>query len=905
MRLEPGQELSHYRLVEKIGEGGMGVVWSAKDTVLKRTVAIKILPDAFSQDRERLGRFEREARALASLNHPNISSIYGLEKADSLRFLVLEYVPGVTLAERLRNGPLPMPEALRLSGQVARGMEAAHREGVMHRDLKPENVKVTPDGQAKVLDFGLAKAFENPAEALSKATTELFAGTREHTIIGTVPYMSPEQASGGPLDKRTDVWSFGCVLYEMLTGRRVFARDTVSSTLAAIQGQEPDWNRLPADTSPRVRELLGRCLRKDPERRLRDLGDASIEIEDALAGREWMTATGSRIVHPTRRSIASRWLAAAGLILLALAVGVGVRFLWPSSLEPTRVRTLTFSGRDWEPSASPDGRLIAFTSDRDRRSRIWIKQLSGGGEEPLTDGSDSLPRFSPDGSTLLFVRDEGPVRSVYRQALVGGQARKLVEDALEAAWSPDGQQIAFIRSKSLEGRRLGSIGVADAQEGGERVLMQSGDLLYGLRWSPDGDTIIAVAASVTGNVPEYHLVLVDPRNGQLDRHRPEPVSGALSAPVWTGNGELIFARAGSLLGDQGDTLSRVVRYDLETGDETTLFWAERLFASVGFGANFTRIDVVRSETLVLHQVAAKQMLRKAAVRPGALPSPGEILTRGDGRDRQPVYSPDSTKILFSSNRTGNLDLWMLNVETGALRQLTDDAAQDWDPGFTPDGRQIVWASSRTGHLEVWISQVDGSGARQLTRDGVDAENPTVTADGEWIVYWSGHPDKLGVWKIRPDGSDASHVVEGPYFASDTSPDGRYAAYLSTEPDNLRNRIHVVDLQEGEVVPFLIDVPYSLRAGSIDFGRLRWLPGGSAIAYIGVDGQDRTGIYAQDFVPGEDTVHTRRPLAGFSPDFLTESFGISPDGSQIILAGLEQSYRLMLAEGVKGVEPPRR
>ena len=885
----------------------MGVVWSAEDTVLKRTVAIKILPDAFARDRERLGRFEREAQLLASLNHPNIAAIHGLEQADSIRFLVLEHVPGETLAERLASGALPPEETLKLGGQLAHAMEAAHARGILHCDLKPANIKVTPEGKVKVLDFGLAKAFDDPSapKNVSQASTELFAGTREHVIMGTAPYMSPEQASGGPLDKRTDVWSFGCVLYEMLTGRGVFVRDTVSSTLAAIQGQEPDWNQLPAATPARVRELLARCLRKDPERRLCDLGDARIEIEDALAGREWLTATESRAALPARRSAASRWLAAAVLILLGVAVGIGLGQRRTSSVavDPVRVRTLTFSGHDREPSASPDGRLIAFTSDRDGRSRIWIKQLSGGGEEPLTDGPDSLPRFSPDGSTLLFLRDKGSVRSVYRQALVGGEARKLVEDALEAAWSPDGRQIAFIRLKSVEGRRLGSIGVADSQEGGERVLMQSESYLYlyGLRWSPDGDTVIA--SSVTDNILEYHLILVDPRNGQVERHQPGPVSGPISAAVWTANGELIFARAGSLLGDQGDALSRVVRYDVETGDETTLFWAQHLFPSAAARIHSTRIDVVRSETLVFHQVAVRQILREAAVRTGTPPSPGEVLTRGHGRDRQPVYSPDGTRILFSSNRTGNLDLWMLDVETGALRQLTDDAVQDWDPGFTPDGRQIVWSSNRTGPMEIWISDVDGSGARQLTRDGVDAQNPTATADGEWIVYRGTHLDKFGVWKIRPDGSDATHVVEGAYFGPDTSPDGRYAAYRSSEPDKLRNLIHVVDLQKGEVVRFLIEVPYSLGAGGITFGRMRWLPDGSGIAYVGVDEQNRTGIYAQDFIPGEDTAHTRRPLAGFSPDFITESFGISPDGSRIVLAGLEQSYRLMLAEGT-GVEPPR-
>jgi Tol biopolymer transport system component len=273
------------------------------------------------------------------------------------------------------------------------------------------------------------------------------------------------------------------------------------------------------------------------------------------------------------------------------------------------------------------------------------------------------------------------------------------------------------------------------------------------------------------------------------------------------------------------------------------------------------------------------------------------LTRTEGRDRQPIYAPDGRQVVFSSNRSGNLDLWSIDPANGQMRQLTDDAAQDWDPGFSPDGRHLVWSSDRGGHLEIWIANADGSAARQLTQDGVDAENPTVTRDGQWVVYWSANPEKIGVWKIRVDGSEATRLAEGAYLQPDVSPDGRYAAFISMELDNLRNRIYVVDVERAEMVPFEIEVRTPLRAGNMIYGRLHWLPDGSGLAYIGVDENNRSGVFAQDFVPGRDTSGTRRKLAGFSPDFRSESFGIAPDGSELVLSTLEQTEALVLAEGV--------
>ena len=347
MALSPGGMLSHYRLVEKIGEGGMGVVWSADDTVLGRQVAIKVLPDDFAHDQERLARFKQEARLLAALNHPNIAAIYGLEESDSVRYLVLELVPGLTLAERLARGPMPVDEALNLCGQIAEALEAAHEKGIIHRDLKPGNIKVTQGSKVKVLDFGLAKAFkaEEADGDLSHSPTLTSPPTREGVLLGTAAYMSPEQARGKPLDKRTDIWSFGVVVYELLTGKRAFPGETMADSVASIIERHPDYDTLPPDVPPSIHRLVRRCLEKDQRERLRDIGDARIEIKQALATppndayRKTYEPPASRTEavpvpgeqENRRRQEQIEGYKVSGLITAAAGIGVGTwfYFLYP------------------------------------------------------------------------------------------------------------------------------------------------------------------------------------------------------------------------------------------------------------------------------------------------------------------------------------------------------------------------------------------------------------------------------------------------------------------------------------------------------------------------------------------------------------------------------------------------
>jgi dipeptidyl aminopeptidase/acylaminoacyl peptidase len=378
-------------------------------------------------------------------------------------------------------------------------------------------------------------------------------------------------------------------------------------------------------------------------------------------------------------------------------------------------------------------------------------------------------------------------------------------------------------------------------------------------------------------------------------------AGGMTGLTWTGKDETILvAQSASLIGDQSGALSRVLLHDLRTREERTLFWAPNLYPSAGPYASFT---ILEPGVLVYDESPVTQSLVEFSIE-GGFAEAGHQWARGNARDRQPSYSPDGRSIIFSSNRSGNLDLWVLSTETGTVRQLTDDAAQDWDPGFSPDGESIVWSSDRSGNLEAWIANKDGSGARQLTDDGRDAENPTVTPDG-WVLYWSAHPEKRGVWKIRTDGTEATRLIEGSYNITDVSPDGRFCAFVLNDLSNFRATLHFVNVETGELDPVRIELAVRVGSSAIGWGRPRWTPDGKAIAFVGENEDGLTGIFVQDFVPGKDTSATRRRLAGFSPDYISESFDISPDGKRLTLAVLNETFNIMIAEDVPGVVPPAR
>ena len=870
----------------------MGEVYRARDTRLGREVAVKVLPAELAQDEDRRRRFEQEARSASALNHPSIVVLYDVGSSDGRFFIAMELVEGETLRERLSGGPLPVRRALEIAGQIADGLAKAHSAGIVHRDLKPENVIVSSDGFAKILDFGLAKLVEPPGEDGSLMPTA--AGTAPGVVMGTVGYMSPEQASGRPVDFRSDQFSFGSILYEMLSGRRAFARESGTETLAAILRDDPPSlsTESPAPPVP-VRWIVERCLAKDARERYASTSDLARDIKvlrehlSELSGSAAAAALSD--AKPRRKP---GWAAVAAAFL----VGAAAAALWsrvprnPQTAQMPVIRPLTYTGRDYSPAASGDGKTIAFVSERDRKKRIWLRQVSGGGEQALTEGQDDFPRLSPDGSMVLFIRTApGGKPSLWRQNVVGGEARLVIEDAVYADWSPDGKQMVFVRWR-LEGQQArSSIWLIAPDGSGAREIYTARDQLTDPRFSPDGRRIVLSPQFQGGAPASFQIFRVD------GREAPQTVAadvGAISCPAWLGDDQIVYSQALSASGAVVGTPGRLMLQDLKSGKKETLLY---LTAS-GYA-----MDVLGEGRLVFETASSGETLREIALT-GPNSGKPRSLTHGQATDRQPCYSADGEWIVFSSNRSGNLDLWEVSTKTGVIRRLTDDAAEDWDPGFTPDGKSLLWSSNRGGPFEIWIANADGTNARQLTRDGVDAENPTATPDGQWIYYSSGNPEKLGLWKIRSDGTQASRIVAGQLSAPDVSPNGRHVAYASLADGTLK----VVRADDGTLVmtaPVAPSFFYFTRQQGL-LGRPRWLPEERAIAFVGRDENGVNGVFAQDFVPGSDTTKTRRKVGGFDPDLITESLGVSRDGTRLTIASVELVQSVVVAENVPRIRKPR-
>ncbi|HEY7162672.1 MAG TPA: protein kinase [Acidobacteriota bacterium] len=883
MAIQAGSKIGPYEILGTIGAGGMGEVFRAYDSRLGREVALKVLPQEFSTSRERLSRFEQEARSASALNHPNIIVVYDIGSDDSIPYICMELVDGKSLRSLFNEEPIPVKKIISFASQLADGLAKAHSAGIVHRDLKPENLMISKDGYLKILDFGLAKLVMPDQNKGSNLPTETDAGI----VLGTVGYMSPEQASGKAVDFRSDQFSFGAILYEMISGRRAFQRATPAETLTAIIREEPEpiLKQIPQP----LRWILERCLSKDPEDRYASTRDLARDLQILQNRISEITSSGEPIssAKPTGRF---RYLIPLLLLITFLAGMFLHRWISQSKIqEPIKFTTLTYSGKDSSPSVSPDGKLIAFCSDRDGKARIWLKQIAGGNEVVLSSGPDDFPRFSPDGSTILFTRTEGTSKSLYRIAVLGGEERKILEDAQSGDWSPDGKQIVFIRWKRLDS--ILGIASADGTSIRELATIEKSRMQYP-RWSPDGTRIVIVRA-VTNNVfISNNILIFDLATKQKQWMRTNWTTTA----VWSGNSDQILygvSENAAAYPVNFRASGRAFLQNVNSQKMQALFW----FSSIG-----DILDILDEGKIIFHSASVRENLRQIGISEKTNDTVKVWFTHGNSTDRQPVYSKNGERILFSSTRTGNLDLWEIESKSGALKRITDDSAEDWDPAYTRDGEQIIWSTSRAGHFEIWMMNIDGSGAHQITKDGFDAENPTMTKDGKWIVYNSYNPPGPGVWKIHPDGTGAQRLVPGITAWPEVSPDGQYAAYVWYKEAFLLDPfaiIKVVEISTGKEVPFQIKCVNGANIG----GRVRWMPDGASVVYFDQNEKGHWGIFMQDFIPGKDTYSSRRPLAGFDPDKLAETFAISPDGMSITIAEMEILSNLVLVENIPGVSRP--
>jgi len=886
MRISTGSQLGPYTVVSAIGAGGMGEVYRAHDAKLGRDVAIKVLPQVFVNDAERLARFQREARILASLNHPNIATVFQLERDGANSFLVMELVDGQTLAERLRSGPLNRQDALPIALQIAEALEAAHEKGVIHRDLKPANVKVTPEARVKVLDFGLAKAFAYDDAGSSHSPTLTSSNTEEGRVLGTPAYMSPEQTRGKPVDKRADIWAFGCLLFELLTARRAFRGDTSSDTIAAVLEKEPDWEALPASVPQRIRDLLRRCLTKDPQRRLRDLGDARIEIEEALAS---LSGTGSQIslhrdgprpaLNSATRSWA--WIPWSLSALLATAFVIWVlthRFppALPNPLAEAQFTRLTgFKGNETNPAISPDGKFVAFLSDRTGNSDIWLIQANGGSLANITQGRIGDARaplralgFSEDGVTVWSAGTEGQPfpgmegRRLMLWPLIGGPPHNFLDEGVaEAAWSPDGTRVVYHKWKAGD-----PMYVADHNGGNARLIFQTapGAHNHFQVWSRDGRWIYFVSGRPATR--ELDLWRVSPGGGEPEQLSHLNTDIAFPAPI---DDRTILFVAHSAEG-AGPWLWA---FDLSSRTARRVSFGLEEYTAVAASASGKRLaaSIVNTQVNLWSVPITDRTIEEKQVEPFQLPTP---------RAQAPRFG--ARTLFYLSSRSGVDGLWSyrdgqaLEIWSGAEGGLQSP------PAVSNDGSAVAFALKRDGKYQLHVLGADGTQLRPLSKD-VDARGTASwSPDGQWIVVAGADAKGEGLFKLPVHGGAPVRLATGPSLDPVWSPSGDLIVYSGEQVFTVAPLLAI----RPDGTPVKLPVPHLKRSGE----RARFLPDGSGLVYmLGAT------LAGQDFwLLDLKSLHSRR-LTHLSDSAVMRTFDITPDGRRIVFDRLVEDSDIVLID----------
>ena len=762
-----------YRILEEIGRGGMGVVYEAEDTKLSRKVAVKVLPEVFTADPERLARFEREARVLASLNHPNIAAIYGVEEADGWRFLVLELVEGETLAERLSKGPLPVEEALEFCLQIAEGLEGAHERNIIHRDLKPSNVKITPGGKVKILDFGLARAaYDQISEIdLVKSPTITADMTRPGVILGTAPYVSPEQARGKSVDKRADIWAFGCVLFEMLTGRAAFSGKDITDIFAAVIRGEPEWSSLPANLHWRLREVLERCLKKDLRDRYHDISDVRADLQRVLSDTSGVLTQPVTIVEPRRRlRLGLPWVAAL-VVLGAVIAGAAIWNL--RKPEPRQVIRFDYQlpeGQEFSKmpgpplAVSPDGRQIVYSTLQGLYLRsmdeLAVKLIPG------TEGNSANPFFSPDGQWIGYWSvSDGKLKKISAH---GGVPVVLcsVTELLGASWQKD-DTIVFGRPPN-EMMRIS----ADGGTPESLAKLKTGYFIIYPQVLPDGKSVL-YSSIEAGHV----RILVKPPNAEEAK---DLFEGGVAQFLPTGH--IVY---------QLDYNVFAVRFDpgrleviggpipIVEGVSDCVFSDSGTIAYIphtGPGIPYNR------RTLVWVDREGKE----------------EPIAAEPSNYLNPRVSPDGTKIALSIQVKDSVDIWVRDLVRQSLTKLTFDAAPEVGPLWTPDGRRVAFFSNRGDMKGVYWKAADGTGQDEFLGEGHYPASWSAEGKAMVLTEWDAEAltYDLGILPLEGDRK-LSLLLKEKYDEAQPqiSPDGRWMAYTSNESG--QNQVYVRPFPEVE------------------------------------------------------------------------------------------------------------
>ena len=851
-----GKTLGHYQITSQLGKGGMGEVYQAKDRKLGRDVAIKVLPEEFAKDADRVTRFQREAKLLASLNHPNIAAIHGLEESGGINFLVLELVEGETLADVIKRGPTPVEESLKLALQIAEALEAAHEKGVIHRDLKPANIKVTPDGKVKVLDFGLAKVFagEKADLNLSNSPTLSNVATQQGVIPGTAAYMSPEQARGEIVDKKADIWAFGCVLFEMLTGRRTFEGRTVSDILASVIKSEPEWKMLPPNLHPRIRLLLERCLEKEPKNRYGVISDARVDIQKALVDPSGVLVQPIMVAERKRNLRTSLPWVAAAVVLTAIIAGVAVWKLKPP--EPKRVMRFDYElpeGQQFSDltyaalAVSADGRQFVYSTPKG----LYLRSVSELTAKliPGTEGGTEQPFFSPDGKWIGYFSI--PDSKLKKIAIVGGAPVALcdVVGVSGASWD---RNLAIVYSVFL-----GGIKRISANGGASETLVPSvaPGLLSFPQVLPDGKSILFTIDIGKGS----QVAVRSLKSGE----QKELVAGS----------DAHYLQTGHIIYTSGNNLC-AIPFDLDnlevTGGPVSLIESVRSADLSESGTLVyipgTALAAASGRTLVWVDKQGKEE---------PLPAPPNSY-------HYPKISPDGTRLALTLGSIENSDIWIWDLVRKVMTRLTFDPSLEIQSIWTPDGKRVVYYSNHEGGAGgIYWKSADGAGAIEKIASLPDRGlMPYSWSKGGSSLVIAEMVEGLMKWDVGMISMQGEHVrkpllnAEYAEFQPQISPDGRWIAYVSSESG--QNEIYVRPFPEVNRGRWQV----STNGGDSPL----WSPDGRELFYLIGNTEAVMAVAVETeptFKPGIPKTLFRGTFVGSVPSDGTP-WDISPDGKRFLM-----------------------
>ena len=898
-RLAGGQRVTHYEILEKLGEGGMGVVYKAHDSRLKRFVALKALPPHRISDPERKQRFMQEARSASALNHPNIITVHDIGSAGGIDFIAMEYVEGKTLDELIGRNGLKLNETLKYAVQMADGLSAAHAAGIIHRDLKPGNVMVTAEGRVKVLDFGLAKLTERLPTSGEHSTEQ--PSTETGLILGTVSYMSPEQAEGKKLDARSDIFSFGSVLYEMLTGRAPFRRDTSALTLAALLHLEPP--PLPAEIPHDVEKVVTRCLRKDPARRFQTIADIKVELEEL---KEELDFGKLRVVPPAAHG--RRWPQLAvpvGLILLA-AVGISAYRMMrtPGAPSASALSRLTSdSGLTTDPALSPDGKLLAYASDRSGEGEldIYVRQVSGGEPIRLTQGfgQNREPSFSPDGTSIAFAseREDG---GIFVMSALGGPARKVAAQGRRPKFSPDGTQIAYWTGilgggASFNYKNSCRVFVVAASGGTPRQIRSDFVAAAFPEWAPEGKHLLFLG-NRDSKLPDeedidWWMTPLDEgraiSTGALRVTRQLGLTGpftvypwALVTPVWHPAGNLLVFPARS-----GDSRN-LWRIGISPQTWKVIGTPERLTLSSAIEENPSVAPGSRgSVRLAFASLSETSDIWSLPLDPNAGKTKGQPkrLTSDAAADFHPALSRERTQMAYVSERSGGQEIWIRDLRTGREVSLNASRSGKFMPRFSPDSRMVSFASQKDGKFDIYLVPAAGGSAEMICGDCGQATS--WSPDGRYLTGNS-LDGRVTLIEVATRRRVDLLALPGRWFAGGHfSPDGRWLTFL----DGRRSVEFIAPFRGGGLPP-------ESEWIAVDAELRHWSPDGRLV--VGQSGRDGfTCLWAQRLDPS-----TKRPVGppvsifhAHGRQSLRDDFDLSVGPEMAVFSMIERTGNLWMAE----------